>query len=168
MRKVIIFDTSVLCCWLKVPGKSTCGGSNDRWDFTRINEKVEEELKNKSTFVLPLATIIETGNHIAQAHGNRYDIAKKLSDLILKAATETEPWAAFEHQSELWNEKRLKELADKWPNLASQGLGIGDATIKEVAEYYSEIGFNVEILTGDQGLKVYQPAEKTIIPRRRG
>lgn len=165
MKKVVIFDTSVLCCWLKVPGKSTCGPNANKWDFSRIDEKVKEELKNKSTFVLPLATIIETGNHIAQSNGNRYDTAKRLSELISKTATATEPWAAFGHQSELWNEDKLKELAEKWPDLAIQGLGIGDATIKEVADYYSKIGANVEILTGDQGLKVYEPVKT--VPRRR-
>lgn len=28
MRKVLVIDTSVLCVWLKVPGKETCGPSN--------------------------------------------------------------------------------------------------------------------------------------------
>ena len=25
MKKVLIIDTSILCVWLKVPGKETCG-----------------------------------------------------------------------------------------------------------------------------------------------
>ena len=28
MKKVLVIDTSVLCVWLKVPGKETCGSSN--------------------------------------------------------------------------------------------------------------------------------------------
>ena len=27
MKKVLVIDTSVLCVWLKVPGKETCGPS---------------------------------------------------------------------------------------------------------------------------------------------
>jgi len=166
-RKIIIFDTSVLCCWLKVPGKDTCGPKRDLWDFDRIDKKIQKELNRKSTFVLPLATIIETGNHIAQTRADRYNIAESLADLIRKAATETEPWAAFAQQSLLWKDKKLQELAGNWPTLAQQGLGIGDATIKDVADYYATAHFEVEILTGDQGLKAYQPSAPLLQPRRR-
>jgi hypothetical protein len=61
----------------------------------------------------------------------------------------------------------LKSLADDWPNLAARGVSIGDATIKTVAEYYARAGYEVEILTGDLGLKAYQPAQPTLTPRRR-
>lgn len=33
MKKVLDVDTSVLCVWLKVPGKETCGPSNDHRDW---------------------------------------------------------------------------------------------------------------------------------------
>ena len=39
MRKVLVIDTSVLCVWLKVPGKETCGPSNalvTYWKETKI------------------------------------------------------------------------------------------------------------------------------------
>lgn len=166
--KVIIFDTSVLCCWLQVPGKNTCGPEDDRWDYERIEQKVIGELEAGSTFVLPLATIIETGNHIAFATGDRYILAQRLSECIRKAAEDTPPWAAFGHQAELWSTDKLIMLADTWPNLAVQGLGIGDTTIKDVADFYASTNaIAVEILTGDQGLKSYQPVSKAPTPRRR-
>lgn len=166
--KVIIFDTSVLCCWLQVPGKETCGPANDRWDYTRIRQKVDDETANNSTFVLPLASIIETGNHIAFASGNRFQLAQSLADLIRKTVTESDPWAAFGHQNELWSREKLLALADNWPELAKQGLGIGDTTIKNVADYYAQTNtIAVEILTGDQGLKAYQPTTTVPQPRRR-
>ena len=168
--KVIVFDTSVLCCWLKIPGKDQCGPSSDRWNYDRINQLVQEEQEQKSTFVLPLATIIETGNHIAQANGKgRRSLALALSELIIKSAEAKEPWAAFRHQAELWSEERMNVFAKEWPSFAVQGLGIGDATIKDVAEYYARIrNGGVEILTGDDGLKAYQPsAPSRKGPRRR-
>lgn len=67
----------------------------------------------------------------------------------------------------LWVPEKLKELAETWPPLASQKLSIGDATIKDVTDYYSQMGFKVEILTGDKGLKTYEPAGPELIPRRR-
>ncbi|ETX09094.1 hypothetical protein [Candidatus Entotheonella palauensis] len=168
MSKVIIFDTSILCCWLQVPGKTTCGPIDDQWDKGRIDSKLKEEELNHSTFVLPLATIIETGNHIAQARGERFFLARSLSELILKATDATEPWAAFSQQAELWTENNLRRVANEWPQFAAQGLGIGDITIKEVAEYYAKTRITtVEILTGDQGLKVYEPMTPIVQPRRR-
>ncbi len=66
-----------------------------------------------------------------------------------------------------WNTDNLNRLAVEWPSLAASKLSIGDATIKDVAEYYAKSGFSVEILTGDEGLKAYQPVHKPLVPRRR-
>lgn len=166
-RKVLILDTSVLCCWLKVAGKDKAGPLNDLWDYTRIKDLLDYEHKQGSCFVLPMATLIETGNHIAQAPTNRYDCAKSLAQHLCDAADANTPWAAFTEQSSLWDPTNLRVLADNWPTLAKGGTSIGDATIKDVAEYYASAGFCVEILTGDSGLKAYQPATPTPIPRRR-
>ena len=84
------------------------------------------------------------------------------------SADEKTPWAAFSDQNLLWTPEKLKELAEDWPDLAhGQQLSLGDATIKDVAEYYARMGCKVEILTGDQGLKAHEPAAPVGIPRRR-
>lgn len=166
-KRVLIFDTSVLCCLLKVPGKETAGSGKDTWDHGRISQLVDKESLENSTFVLPLASIIETGNHVAQAPGDRYSVAVELAKIISSAAMASTPWAAFTDQSGLWEKEQLANLAGNWPNLAKSGLSIGDATIKDVAEYYARAGFNVEIITGDAGLKAYEPASRLQVPRRR-
>ena len=120
-----------------------------------------------STFVLPIATLIETGNHIAQCDGNRFLIARTLTVCLSSAANAASPWAAFGDQSDLWSVDGLRKLAEEWPNLAATGMSIGDATIKAVADYYAIAGFNVRILTGDQGLEAYQSQQPPEIPRRR-
>jgi hypothetical protein len=165
--KVLIFDTSLLCCWLRVPGKEEAGPENDRWDHARIEQLLNEERQEGSIFVLPMATLIETGNHIAQAPDHRYERAKSLAEHLRDAADASTPWAAFTEQSPLWESKNLRVLADNWPTLAAGGTSIGDATIKDVAEYYANAGCTVQILTGDQGLKAYEPAEPVPVPRRR-
>jgi hypothetical protein len=165
--KVLIFDTSLLCCWLRVPGKEEAGPDNDRWDHARIEQLLNEERHKGSIFVLPMATLIETGNHIAQAPDQRYERAKALAEHLQAAADASTPWAAFTEQSPLWESKNLRVLADNWPTLAAGGTSIGDATIKDVAEYYANAGCTVQILTGDQGLKAYEPAEPAPLPRRR-
>ncbi len=168
MRKVLIIDTSILCVWLGVPGMDRCGPEVDEWDKTRLQIKIQEEESAGTTFVLPLATIIETGNHIAQAPEFRYERAKDLGDLIMKSACEESPWAAFSVQAELWSKENMILLAGSWPDLAASRLSLGDATIKDVAEYYAKIPCVVEILTGDAGLKTYEPVQPQLdVPRRR-
>ncbi len=57
-----------LCVWLAVPGMGTCVPDNEKWDKPRVDTKINAEIEAKATLVLPLATLIETGNHIAQAN----------------------------------------------------------------------------------------------------
>ena len=166
-RKVLILDTSVLCCLLDVPGKETAGSGDDRWTRHSVEAVIEREKAAASTFVLPIAALIETGNHISQAPRLRYECALELAKLLEEAAEAQSPWAPFTEQSELWQRERLLTLGQQWPKLAAGGTSIGDATIKDVAEYYARAGFRVEILTGDAGLKAYEPKQPPLQPRRR-
>ncbi|VVM60537.1 hypothetical protein PS862_03905 [Pseudomonas fluorescens] len=166
-QRILIIDTSVLCCWLQVPGKAEAGPVTDRWTHERISKLIALELERKSTLVLPLATLIETGNHIAQAPTDRFECATALAGYLREAANATSPWVAFTEQTVLWQPENLLALANAWPQLAAQKLTIGDTTIKDVAEYYAKAGYTVEILTGDAGLKAHEPAQPVSIPRRR-
>ena len=167
-RKVLILDTSVLCCWLRVPGRETAGSGEERWTPEKVDAFIREEEANGSTLVLPIASLIETGNHIAQAPSARFECAEKLADCLKAAIEERSPWAAFTAQSPMWEKAHLAQLARSWPGLAAGGTSIGDATIKDVAEYYARAGYDVEILTGDAGLKAYEPERKPApLPRRR-
>jgi hypothetical protein len=164
-KKVLILDTSVLCCLLDVAGKATCGPVDDRWDKKRIEKLLASE--TSATIVLPLASIIETGNHIAQAGARRFESATLFCDKLKAVADSTIPWAAFSEQAELWTPANLRRIADEWPALAAAGFSMGDATIKEVAEYYGKTGMTVEIITGDAGLKAYETKAPLLTPRRR-
>ena len=166
-KSVLIIDTSILCVWLKIPGFDSCGSDHQRWDFAKIEDEITLAIEMHFTLVLPLATIIETGNHIAHAPRLRWERALALADLIRKAADETTPWAAFTEQADLWSGDNLKKLAGIWPGLAVTKLSIGDATIKDVAEYYSAMGFVVRLLSGDLGLAAYEPPHPPLVPRRR-
>lgn len=157
-QKVLIIDTSILCVWIGIPEKETCGPNHDKWDKERVEAFLEKEIGDGATLVLPLASIIETGNHIAQARTNRKrELAVLLADKMKMAAEEKTPWAAFTDQQDLWDSDGLRNLADEWPDLAVQGISLGDATIKSVADRYVRAGFLVEILTGDAGLKSLEP-----------
>ncbi|MCD6532979.1 MAG: hypothetical protein J7L25_02725 [Deltaproteobacteria bacterium] len=88
MRKVLIMDTSILCVWLEIAGMSDCGPDSDKWNKERVEAKIRDEELISTTFVLPLASIIETGNHISQARHNRRKSGQALAELIKKSANE--------------------------------------------------------------------------------
>lgn len=166
-KKVLIFDTSVLCAWLKVPGKETCGPEGNRLTYDMVNAKIEEEKSQGTTFVLPIASIIETGNHIAHSAGDRHVVGHAFADIISATADQISPWAAFTEQSELWKKENLKVLAERWKESVISGQSLGDASIVDVANYYASAEFEVEIFTGDEGLKAYEPSMPKVKPRRR-
>lgn len=166
-RCVVIIDTSILCVWLKVPGLETCGPDDNRWDFSRASLEIDAAIESGHTLVLPLATLIESGNHIAHAPHHRIEAARRLAELIAKSADQETPWAAFTDQSELWAPDNLKRLASDWPTMAARKLGIGDATIRDIAQYYDKMGYEFKLLTGDAGLAGYQPSPQPPSPRRR-
>lgn len=123
--------------------------------------------ETNATIVLPLASIIETGNHIAQAGARRFESATAFCAKLRAAADAEIPWAAFSEQAELWSAQSLQDIANDWPALANTGLSMGDATIETVAEYYGKAGMTVEIITGDAGLKAYETTTPQMVPRRR-
>lgn len=164
-ERVLIIDTSILCVWLNVRDFESCGPDDDRWDYSRVNQKITEEINNGAKLVLPVATIIETGNHITHARGDNYQACEKLVSVIEAAADEKSPWMDFSLQRDLWSPEKLKGLAYRWRDNRNC-LSIGDVSIVDVADFYSHFG-DVEILTGDSGLKSYEPQLTNSIPRRR-
>lgn len=154
-------------CVVAGSGKGKLRPEDDRWDYARVNKKIKDETEGEATLVLPLASIIETGNHISQAGHSRYERAQELAEIMNKVADNKSPWAAFSDQRVLWSQEKLKELAESWPDMALRNLSLGDATISDVAAYYSQTGWHVEILTGDQGLKALKPVSREEEPRRR-
>ena len=165
--KVLVIDTSMLCEWLGLPGMEECGPDDNRWDRHRVDDILQQEMNHHTVFALPLATLIETGNHIAHSQTRRKECADALASVIRKCADQQSPWAAFTAQLDLWTRDRLMSLAERWPEKAVQKLSLGDVTITDVAEYYHESGYDVDILTGDMQLKSYSPSPARTIPRRR-
>lgn len=170
--KILIIDTSILCVYLKVPQIEECGKDGDKWNYDRVSQKIEEEGRHNTRFVLPLATIIETGNHIAHTSGdNKYKLVNAFADLVEKTIDEETPWIAFSRQAELLQGENLRNLLSKWRSssiIESQSLG--DASIADVANEFLKMGKTVEIFTGDSGLKNYENPDVQkfmAVPRRR-
>lgn len=168
MRKLRVIDTSVFCVWLRVPGFDHCGPTHDTWDFNRIDRALRQAEDEGEQFVLPLAVIIETGNHIAQSSGDRFPVAKRFVACIEKTANNESPWVFFGDQTSFWEPQKLIELTHEWIDHVASKSSFGDISIKQVADHYARTGsMEVLIFTGDAGLRAFEPAKPPLIPRRR-
>ena len=86
---VRFIDTSVMANMLEIPGKCS--------DAEEVQDEFKQVIKAKEVLILPIATIIETGNHIAHiADGNtRRSIAGKFGEYLRKTAEGEAPWQLY-------------------------------------------------------------------------
>lgn len=160
-HKFVIIDTCILCVWMQVPGKDVITRKGEP-DITidHVKAKIEEETALGNRIVLPLAAIIECGNHITHIKGDAYAHVQRFADLMDAALDGVQPWDVFTNQSALFEKDKLKELVQKWRDKGCQRHSMGDASIAQVADFYSSRGYDVEIYTADELLQAYQPAPK--------
>lgn len=83
-RVVVFLDTSVLCNIVDVPGKN-----QDRDD---VLARFERRALAGELFIIPVTAIVETGNHIANATGDRRAAAERLIELLGHAVDDDAPW----------------------------------------------------------------------------
>lgn len=174
-KKVLIVDTCLACVWMQVPGMEVAGSDNDCWDYARVNKKIEAEVAAGALLVLPLASIVETGNHITQIKSkDRLPFVHDFAEKIRQSIDGETPWAAYCKQKSLWEEEHLKDVVARWVsmNTTAGKHSLGDVSILNVATAYRAAGFEVEILTADKLLKSYESVDLAHIdmpapPRRR-
>lgn len=131
-----------------------------------VNEEIQKQIAISTILVLPLAVVVETGNHIAQARAKQYETAQEFAKIMTFAADETTPWAAFGEQIVLWEGEQLKKLAAEFPENAKQKTSMGDASIVNLGKHYHRKNYQVEFLTADGGLKAQEPPPP-VTPTRR-
>ncbi|MBB4913918.1 hypothetical protein [Streptosporangium saharense] len=138
--RVEFVDTSVLCNILDIPGKN-----QDR-------ESVKQQLEQRRgcDLILPVTTVIETGNHIAQLSDGRVrrDRADKLHQLLSLVIAGEAPWVL--HTVE-WGEGFLRSLlagagtGTPFSDHVMAKLGLGDLCILTERELYRTRVTNVEV-----------------------
>lgn len=157
---VRFIDTSIIMNLLEVPHK--CEKA----------EKVKAEFKtavdNKDILILPVSTIIESGNHIAHiADGTiRRRLALKFKEFLEKTANGEAPWKLYGVKLE---KEDLLLLAERFPDYALHyKMGLGDMSIICFYEKYKEevpaVG-HIMIWSEDRHLQGYE--EDVTIKRRR-
>ena len=86
MSAVVLLDTSIYLNVLDVP--------DNNQDRLVVLKEFAQKVASKDHFLLPLATILETGNHIADLNtgGNRRKYAEKLVDDVTSALSGVAPY----------------------------------------------------------------------------
>jgi hypothetical protein len=116
---ICLLDTSILCELLEVP--HLCK------DPAGVLSELEQRIKDRETFLLPLSTIVETGNHVGQNGDGqaRRSAAERFVNLIrhaLRGQTPFTPTPFFETEE-------LLIWLEEFPEWATRGSGLADLTI---------------------------------------
>ena len=130
MSSICIIDTSVFLNLLNVPGKNQ--------DKDTVTASFTEYAELGATFILPMATIIETGNHIAQNGdgGTRRKTAQRFCKVVKGAFSGDAPYqpSEFPNSAEVltWIDKFPDQAgANKSPQKTGEGTSFGDLSIIE-------------------------------------
>jgi hypothetical protein len=124
--KVTFIDTSILCELLEVPCKHSTEGS------ASIQQELVLRIDDGERFVIPITAVIETGNHIAQCSGDRFEISGRLVRLLEQARGSNAPFVVNETA---WDESFLERLCagdsthESLQDLAAKRVGAGDIAI---------------------------------------
>ena len=120
-----LVDTSIFCEIVPVPGRS-----QQREEVIKV---LEDHIRNEVTLLLPIATILETGNHIAHISGGsqRRATAQRFVDLVQQALADFEGPAPWTVPEPLLSPEDVQRYLNQFPDCAMQGIGLGDLSIIE-------------------------------------
>jgi hypothetical protein len=129
MSSICLIDTSILLEILDIPTKAT--------QKVAIIQSLKDKRNINETLFLPMTTIIETGNHIAQNGDGRQrrDRAEKFIDMINKALIGEAPFKPLNFLSS----EQLNLWLHEFPEYAATGTGIGDLSIIKDWERQKEL-----------------------------
>mgnify|MGYP003182706298 FL=1 len=121
-------DTCILTNLLDIPG------FNEK--HNEVLREYNERISRKEIFILPIATIIETGNHIAHAGHNKYKIATTFKELIVNAI-QGENGFAISPEITL---EQIKSIMNYFPEkVTRENCGLGDLSIiNQFDQYWKE------------------------------
>jgi hypothetical protein len=126
---ICLLDTSILCEILEVPNK--CG--SHRKIYAQMQEKIETE-----SLLLPMSSILETGNHIGQNGDGRQrrDAAIRFVRFVHEAIGGETPFTP----TPFFEPEVLRTWLGEFPDWANRGAELGDLTI--VKEFERQCGLN--------------------------
>ena len=121
MSSIVIVDTSVLLNIMDVPDRNQYRGD--------VLDRLATLIDAGDHLFIPMAAIVEVGNHIAQVKNgaHRRAAAERFVKEVRSALADEAPWKPINFPS---NQEVLTWL-DAFPESATQGIGMGDLSIKQ-------------------------------------
>jgi hypothetical protein len=120
---IALIDTTVFCNIIPVPGLDQ--------DRNAVLEELANLIRHRVTLLLPMAAVLETGNHVAQCAGGgrvKRKTAERFCRQVIDAIDGTAPWTPTPFR----DVDALREWLGEFPDHAMQGTGMGDMSmIKE-------------------------------------
>lgn len=103
MKSVVFLDTSIVCNLVPVPGFDQ--------NSAAINEEMNNRMKSGAQFILPITTVIETGNHIAQLPNGtaRRKAADRFNTMLGMVINNKAPWILHDIA---WNTSFLQSFLE--------------------------------------------------------
>ena len=116
---ICLLDTSILCELLEVPHLCKDAGT--------ILSALEQKINDREALLLPLSTIVETGNHIGQNGDGqaRRGAAERFVKLVRQALQGQTPFTP----TPFFETEELLTWLEEFPDWATRGSGIADLTI---------------------------------------
>ncbi len=132
MSVVCLIDTSIFLNLLNVPNRNQ--------DTKTVVADFKTYSESLATFILPMATILETGNHIAQNGdgGTRRQTAQRFCEAVIGAFQGETPWQPSEFPNSIevltWIAQFPERAGqNKSPTKTTEGTSFGDLSI--IQEY---------------------------------
>lgn len=154
MHSVVFVDTSVMCNLARVPFRDQ--------DAEEIIAEMSRRTKEEGAlFILPITTVIETGNHIAQVQDGyqRRKTAERFVGFLKFIIAGQTPWVLHDVA---WNKEFLQMLIDgagsgvSFLDHSTSKVGAGDLCIlAERNQYTQRTGVQASIWTLDTALDAY-------------
>ncbi|GEC75365.1 hypothetical protein GCM10010213_19370 [Microbacterium maritypicum] len=153
MSRVSFIDTTVLCNLVPVPGRDQ--------NADEVRREMKERLARGERFILPITSVVETGNFIAQVSDGqlRRQTAEKLAAILNLICEGKAPWVLHDVA---WDRAFLKTLLDGADTMSSyvehavNKVGAGDLCIITERFYFQErSSVRAGIWTFDAGLRAH-------------
>lgn len=152
MKAIVLVDTSIFCEVLEVPGMCS------RSEATRA--ELRQRIERDEWLLLPVPTIVETGNHIAQ-NGDGRQRRQAAERFVLQVGKALEGSSPFKPTSPM-DLDVLRIWLEEFPDHAMRGVGLADLSIIKEWERERELnaGRRVVIWSLDQHLSGYDTGER--------
>ena len=121
MSSIVIVDTSVMLNIMDVPDRN----QHKHAMLDRLGTPIE----NGDHLFIPMAAIVEVGNHIAnvKSGAQRRTAAEQFVKEVRRALADEAPWKPINFPSN----QEVGSWLDAFPDSATQGMGMGDLSIKK-------------------------------------